>query len=218
MKKFSGYDETEVKEFTDYEKLEVGGHFCKITDVKEQNVQGKTGAFSYLEIRFDTTDDDKQPLFFSKRFKQDVEQNAMDAKWKGIYKVFIPNDDGTEQDQKSKENFKRFITTIEKSNSGYDWEKNGWDEKTLVGKKFIGVFGIKEFENSQGLTIHFTECRFIRSTDNDIEKIAIPKVKCVNGDLIDYDEWMKLQESKKDSDKNFEKNIVQNDSDDDLPF
>ena len=214
MKKFSGYKETEVKEFATYEKLELGGHYCKITDVKEEKTANN---IPYLAIKFDTADNDKQPLFYSKRFKQDVEQDATNAKWKGNYRLFIPNDDGSEKDQKTKESFKRFITVIEKSNNGYDWEKAGWDEKTLVGKVFIGVFGIREFKNMQEETLHYTECRFVRSTDNDIENIPIPRVKLVDGSYMEYDDWEELQNDKKKTDNDFEKNVIDDDSDD-LPF
>lgn len=38
--------------------------------------------------------------------------------------------------------FKRFITSVEKSNPGYKWN---WDEKTLIGKKLVAVFGEVEY-------------------------------------------------------------------------
>lgn len=214
MKKFSGYKDIEVKEFSSYEKIELGGHYCKITDVKEEQT---TNNIPYLAIKFDTADNDRQPLFYSKRFKQDVAQDMANAKWKGNYRVFIPKDDGSEKDQRIKEMFKGFITTIEKSNKGYNWEKAGWDEKTLVGKIFVGVFGMREFTNAQGDVIAFAECRFVRSTENDLEAISIPKVKLADGSLMEYDDWAELQEEKKKSDNNFEKNVV-NDDNEDLPF
>ena len=86
MKKFSGYAETEVHEFIQYDKLNLGPHYCKITDVREISSQGQTGPYSYLQINFDTTDKDEQPQFYSKRFKQEVDQDAQTAKWRGIYR------------------------------------------------------------------------------------------------------------------------------------
>jgi len=217
MKKFSNYEETEVHEFIQYDKLNLGPHYCKITDVKEITAQGQTGAYSYLQISLDTTEKDEQPLFYSKRFKQEVENDATTAKWRGTYRVFIPEDDGSEKDNKKKEMFKSFITSIEKSNTGYDWLKSNWDEKTLIGKQFIGVFGLKEFENDMGKTITFTECRFIRSTENDIEKIPIPKVRLLDGSLMEYEDYLEREENKKEQEGKFQENVI-DDEDDSLPF
>ena len=218
MKKFSGYSETEARDFTQYEKIEVGGHYCKILDVKIEEIQGKNGKFEQLLIKFDTDENDKQPRYYSTRYKQDVEKDATKAKWKGYYKIFIPKDDGTEQDEKSKVNFKTFITCIEKSNSGYDWEKSDWNEKTLVGKKFVGVFGIEEFTNLAGELVWATKCRFVRSTDSDLEKVGIPKVRLIDNTYMDYEEWLEKGENDKLAD-----NIINNsnnveDEDSDLPF
>lgn len=218
MKKFSNYDQVEAKEFTTYEKLELGGHYCRILDVKEETFQGKEGPFSQLLIKYDTDSNDKQPGYYANRFKQDAEKDAMSAKWKGYYRLYIPKDDGTENDERTKIAFKTFITSIEKSNNGYDWEKADWDEKTLVGKKFIGIFGIREFENPQGIVVHFTDCRFIRSTEGDIEKISIPKVKLVDGSFIDYEEWLEKQEEKSEQEGKFQENIMDDSNSDDLPF
>ena len=110
MKKFSGYAETEVHEFIQYDKLNLGPHYCKITDVREISAQGQAGPYSYLQVNIDTTDKDEQPQFYLKRYKQDVDQDAQTAKWRGVYRVFIPDDDGSEKDNKKKEMFKSFIT------------------------------------------------------------------------------------------------------------
>ena len=218
MKKFSNYSDVKVNDFVQYEKLELGGHFCKITDVKEINTSGQNGSYSYLLINFDTTDKDKQPQFYSKRFKQEVEADATNAKWRGTYRVFIPEDDGSEKDEEKKEMFKGFITSIEKSNPGYDWEKTNWDEKTLIGKEFIGVFALKEFQNDMGKTITFTECRFVRSTENDIEKIPVPKVRLLDGSLMEYKDYLEKQENQKEQEGKFQENVIDDEDSDDLPF
>ena len=40
--------------------------------------------------------------------------------------------------------FKGFITAVEKSNPNYKWN---WDEKTLIGKNVIAVFGEEEYKD-----------------------------------------------------------------------
>ena len=218
MKKFSGYKETEVHDFIQYDKLNLGPHYCKITDVREITMQGQSGPYSFLQVNIDTTDKDAQPQFYLKRYKQDVDQDAQTAKWRGVYRVFIPDDDGSEKDNKKKEMFKSFITTIEKSNPGYDWEKTNWDEKTLIGKQFIGVFALKEFQNDMGKVITFTECRFVRSLENDIEKIPIPKVRLLDGTLMEYEDYLEREENQKEQEGKFKENVIDEDDDDSLPF
>lgn len=208
MKKFSGYSEVEARDFTVYERIELGGHICKILDVKIETIQGKTGPFEQLILKFDMDETDKQPAYYAKRFKQDADKDAMNAKWKGFYRLNIPSDDGSEQDEKSKVNFKTFITCIEKSNNGYNWEKANWEEKTLVGKKFVGVFGIEEFQGNTGI-VWTTKCKFIRSTETDLENISIPKVRLIDNTYMDYEEW--LERNTDGSNTNSTINTVEND-------
>lgn len=220
MKRFSNYDEIQVNDFQ--ERIDAGPHYCKIIDVKLETINSKNGPFDQLIFNIDTTEKDSQPNFYKKRFQKDAESDAMSAKWKGIYKLSVPKDDNSEEDERRKKAFKTFITCIEKSNNGYDWEKADWDEKTLVGKNFVGVFGIEEFENDQGIVVNFTRCRFIRSTDCDFEKVTMPKVKLVSGDYMDYEEWLKGKEEQREKEKELEKmtngDFAVTESDDDLPF
>lgn len=218
MKKFSGYSETTALDFTQYEKIEVGPHICKILDVKLEEIIGKSGKFEQLLIKIDTDESDKQPNFYKERFKQDADKDPTTAKWKGYYKLFIPKDDGTEQDEKSKVNFKTFMTCIEKSNSGYDWEKANWEEKTLIGKKFLGVFGIEEFTSQTGNIAWVTKCKFVRSTDADLEKVGIPKVKLMDNTYMDYEEWLERDTNNKAADDIINNSNTIEDSSDDLPF
>ena len=219
MKRFSGYEDVKERDFNSYEKLELGGHICKILDVKIETIQGKTGPFEQLVIRFDTDDSDKQPQFYSKKFKNDADKDALNAKWKGYYRLSCPADkDDSEQNERAKVNFKTFITSIEKSNNGYDWEKANWEEKTLIGKKFVGVFGIEEFEGTTGIA-WVAKCKFIRSTETDLEKVTIPKVRLVDGSYMDYEDWLEAKEEQKGKEKeNNAEFSVDEDSDSDLPF
>lgn len=215
MKKFSNYNEVKASEFTNYEKLELGGHICKISKVRIDTFKSEKGSFEFLALEFDIAEGDPQAGFYARRFKLDAEKDALNAKWKGIYRVSIPKDDGTENDEKSKIRFKTFITCIEKSNPGYDWEKADWDEQTLVGKKFVGVFGLEEFESSTtGDILTVTKCKFVRSTEGKIEDITIPKVKLIDGTLIDYEEYQRRNEEQKEIVKEFEVSAES----DDLPF
>lgn len=58
-----------------------------------------------------------------------------DKKWKGVLRLWLPKNDGSEQDEWTKRTLKGFTTAIEKSNPGYVWN---WDEKSLASK-YIGI-------------------------------------------------------------------------------
>ena len=80
-----------------------------------------------------------------------------------MFDVFIPKDDGSENDAKTKQAFKRFTTSVERSNEGYTWN---WDELSLKGKMFGGVFGREEFLTKDGKLKFTTKCRFPRSIES----------------------------------------------------
>jgi len=213
MNKFSGYDSVEVNDFGEREKLELGGHYCKILKVKIDTVTTKEQRkFDVLVLDIDICEPDAQAGFYQRRFAQDAQKDAMTAKWKGTYRVNVPDDNSTDE-QKSR--FKTFTTCIEKSNSGYVWN---WEENTLVGKKFIGVFGLEEFTlPSDGRTITFTRCRFARSTEADITKISIPKVKLLDGSYVDYEDYKSNKVNGNDNNNKNTTNEFEGSSDD-LPF
>lgn len=61
-------------------------------------------------------------------------------KWKGIYRQFLPKNDGSEQDSWAKSRLKGTVTAFEHSNPGFKW---AWEEQDLVGK-LIGVLMRRE--------------------------------------------------------------------------
>lgn len=156
IKKFSGYDEIQV--FEGGATIEPGGYELRIIDAKVE----KFTNCEILKIAFDIINNEKYAGFYSTRFKSAKAQNP-NAKWGGVFDVFIPKDDGSEKDDYTKQAFKRFITSVEHSNSGYVWN---WDEHSLKGKDFGGVFGREEFQTKEGELKFATKCRFPRSIES----------------------------------------------------
>ena len=71
--------------------------------------------------------------------------------------------------------FKGFITAVEKSNPGYHWD---WDEKKLIGKNVIAVFGDEEYEDKNGNIKIGTKLVEFRSLEAYKEgKITVPPLK-----------------------------------------
>lgn len=158
-----------IKKFKDYDKIEVyeggltvepGGYELKILGARVEDFTN----CSILKIMFDIVNNEKYTKVFSQKYQQAKQRNP-DAKWPngGVFDVFIPKDDGTETDGYTKQNFKRFITSVERSNEGYLWD---WNEKSLVGKGFGGVFGREQFVTNKGDLAFACKCRFARSIES----------------------------------------------------
>ena len=183
--KFKDYDEIQV--FEGGAQLPVGGYELTIVGAKVEQFTN----CEILKIAFDIVNHEQFSGFYANRFKSAKAQNP-DAKWGGVFDVFIPKDDGSELDGYTKQAFKRFITSVEKSNEGYVWN---WDEKSLKGKAFGGVFGREEFITKEGDRKFAVKCRFPRSIDSIRSgDYKIPEDKLLKGlntataTLDDYEE------------------------------
>lgn len=163
MQKPENYDQEEA--FTgEFKSINPGGHICKIMGSK---IDTTTTGKEVLIIRFDVTEGPAKD-FYSEQFDRKILTNK-DAKWQGVYRQLT---EGT-----SLKFFKGMITAIENSNSGYKWN---WDETTLKGKLFGGVFGQEEFIGQDGQIHLATKCRFIRSVEQIRKGVEIPEIKRIN--------------------------------------
>lgn len=136
MEPFAGYEKVQV---SDFEKPPKGAYEVKIMDAKKVSYTGKYGSpFSKLEIAFEIATGEFAG-FYRRNF--DV-QTQEDKKWKGVMRLYIPKDDGTDMDEWTKKNFKRAMQAIEDSNPGYHWD---WNEKGLKGKIVGCLYQNKEW-------------------------------------------------------------------------
>ena len=156
IKKFNDYDSIQV--FEGGPQLEPGGYELKIVGAKVEQFT----SCEILKVAFDIINNEQFAGFYKQRFEATKLQNA-DAKWSGVFDVFIPKDDGSELDGYTKQAFKRFVTSVERSNDGYTWN---WDENSLKGKTFGGLFGREEFQTKDGKLKFAVKCRFPRSIDS----------------------------------------------------
>lgn len=155
INKFNGYDDIQV--FEGGAALEPGGYELRIIGAKVEQFT----SCQILKVAFDIVNNEKFGGFYSTRFKSAKAQNP-NAKWGGVFDVFIPKDDGSEKDGFTKQAFKSFITSVEKSNDGYIWN---WDENSLKDKMFGGIFGREQFQTKEGELKFAVKCRFPRSIE-----------------------------------------------------
>ena len=174
MNKPQGYDEAQA--YTgDFETLELGGHICQITGVKVENTPN-TGA-EVLILAFDIAEG-KQAGFYQKKYDEDRKSNT-NAKWKGTYRQFTQGN--------STPYFKGMIENIEKSNAGYNFSQTGFNEQTLIGKVFGGVFGREQFKTQDGKLKFATKCMAIRTVEavrNGL--VEVPEDKLLPGQNDNY--------------------------------
>ena len=77
------------------------------------------------------------------------------------------------------------IENIEKSNEGFNFVKAGFDEKSLVGKLFGGVFGREQYKNQEGELKWATKCMSIRTVEKVREGIEAPADKLLKEEQQD---------------------------------
>lgn len=217
---FSDYETTETNNFGDREKLNLGGHICKVLEAKLEQITSKKDGkvYNLLNLKFDIEAPDEQAGFYQRRYVKDAEKDALNAKWKGIYKLSIP--DNSSEDF-IKKNWKTFLTSIEESNPGVKINGvAGFDENILVGKVFGGIFGLEEFVlPSDGKVITFTRIRFPRSTKNIFEA-KIPSVRLLDNTYMDYEDYINDKKGNKNGTNNNTSTLEQGviNTTDDLPF
>lgn len=172
----SNYDEIQVNQ--EYERLELGGHKGIIKNVEEytSTISGNTS----LKVEVDTATDDKQPNYFQKQYD---ENTNMDKKWSTSGTKYI----SLKQDENCIKMLKAFITSVENSNNGfnYDWNK---EVDQLKGKKVGLVFGLEEYTNNDGETKTSTKLTQFRSIDK-VDNAKIPKVKLLDGTFVEYEDY-----------------------------
>jgi len=164
MKKWNGYEDTQA--YSENEKLPAGGYVLKIQNVRLD--EGKNGNSDVLVIAFDITEGE-QAGFYKRNYDAQTQE---DKKWKGVYRLYCPKDDGSDQDNWTKRRFKTVMEAFETSNEGYHWN---WDEKTLKGKMIGGLFNNKEYDFG-GRHGFFTNCHSLTDAQRIRDgKFTIPK-------------------------------------------
>lgn len=169
MKAFNGYEEAkEAAKFVGGERLPIGAYVCEVKNVKY--VAGENGNSDRIDILFDIVDGEYKDFF---KNQYDANTNE-DKKWKGRKSIYVPKDDGSEQDGWTKNSFAKWVNGFEDSNSGYKWD---WKEEKWKGLKVGIVFG-ETGTVIEGKEILYTEPRFAC----DIKKVkdgTAPKAKFV---------------------------------------
>lgn len=181
------FEKAEAKEFGDFETLELGGHELVILDAREytSEISGNTS----LKVSVDIAGMDKQAGFFKKQYDENTNP---EKKWpNGAVKYLSLKDEQIEY-------LKGFITAVENSNKGFKFDNNGtWEQ--LKGKKIAGQFGLEEYTDSENKIRTATKLLRFRSLTK-LGEITIPSVKTIDGDYVDYDDYMETRRNNNSND------------------
>lgn len=173
IKGITGYNEATATSFLGGElpKLEPGGYVIRIMNVKAEETQWGMR----LAFQFDIAEGEHKGFF--KKLYEATPDNWEGKKWKGSYRIYIPENKGDEaRYKKSVGFFKNQVEAFEKSNSGLKINASGdWDEQIFKGKFVGALFNEKEWELN-GKTGFATQCKRLVPVD-DIRQgnFSIPK-------------------------------------------
>lgn len=124
-----------VQAFSDRQKLPVGAYVC---DIKQAVVQENSYG-GQLCVLFDISAGE-----YAGYYDDDFKRNQReDKKWKGVLRLWLPKEDGSDKDEWTKSILKGFIAAVEESNRGYKWD---WNEKSLAKKEIGILFRNEEWE------------------------------------------------------------------------
>lgn len=138
MKKFNDWEN--VKTASEFVPLPAGGYIVELRNAKIKEYKNRDGdTFERFEISLDIAEGEFKDYYA----KEYCNQTNEDKKWKGVLRLYMPKEDGSEQDEWSKSSFKSLIEAVEDSNPGFHWD---WDESKLKGKKIGCLFRLKEWE------------------------------------------------------------------------
>lgn len=178
IKGMNGYTQAQATNFTNVElpKLAPGGYVLAVQAVKIEDTQwGPRLAFKF-EIA-----EGEQKGFFGKLYAA-TPKDWEDVKWKGTYRLKIPQNTGdAEKYAKSLGFFKSQLEAFEQSNPGLKINAEGdWDEQMLARRYVGAIFNEKEYDWN-GKTGFFTQCkRFVSVNDIRTGNFTVPKPDLLN--------------------------------------
>ena len=172
MRPFKDYETTQT--ITGSRQLPVGAYVCTILKAEEKVYNSPKGEWHKLEVSFDISEGEQKD-FYANDYRA---QSGEDKKWKGVLRMNIPTDDGSEADGWTKRSFKTNILAIEESNNGYHWD---WNEAQLKGKTVGIVFRSEEWEYNGKRGWRTAPFKMVPAADVKSGNIKIPDPKPLNG-------------------------------------
>ena len=100
MKQFNDYKETQA--ITERPKIPAGAYICVIKNAEIKEYNGQYGNYEKLEISVDVTEGEYKD-FYANDYRS---QQGEDKRWRGVLRLNVPSDDGSDYDAFLKRKFK----------------------------------------------------------------------------------------------------------------
>ena len=168
MKGYADWDNMQEKEVGEVQRIPAGGYVMRILGAE---ITMSRNGNEMLNLALEVNEGEYKD-YFAERFEQKKGFNA-DAKWPCIFRQLTRGN--------SAGYLKRLIGNIERSNQGYSFKANNFDENTLKGKLVGFIFRDEEWEyNSKK---DFTAKPYASRTVDDIrnKKFEVPKPLLLDG-------------------------------------
>lgn len=151
MNKPFGYDEASV--YGEYKPLPSGGYVCVIKQVREQlSRNGRPMVVISLDIF-----EGENKSYYEKSYRADTRP---DKKWGcNVYQLT------EDENGKCTSGFKTFITSVEKSNPGFQTVWGDGFCQAFKGRMIGGLFGREQYLKNDGSLGWSTKCMAFRSVD-----------------------------------------------------
>lgn len=156
-----------IKQFNDYEKVQVMGERrflpkgAYVLKIMGTTMGTSRNGNQYIRVSCDIADGD-----FMGYYTTDYRNQSGDnKKWRCFTDVYVPKNDGSENDERTKRRFKTFVTCLEHSNDTYQFD---WDEAKWKGLLIGGLFNQKEYKKADGTKSMFTQLKYTCSVDRVI--------------------------------------------------
>lgn len=179
MKPVNNWDQ--VKAASDRQQLPKGGYVCRIMNSEIKTYNGTKGTFDCLEISIDVSEGEFKD-FYAANYRG---QNQENKKWRGVLRLYVPNDDGSDMDEWNKSKLKAATNAVEDSNQGYHWD---WNEAGLKGKLVGCLIRNEEWEYNGRTGWNTKPFKFVPVSDIKNGKFEIPKDKPLNKKTSDSDD------------------------------
>lgn len=174
-----------INRFNDYEKVQAfgerrflpkGAYVLKIMGTK---IGTSRNGNQYIRVSCDIADGEYMGYYTADYRSQKGDIN--EKKWRCYTDVYVPKNDGTEQDANTKRRFKTFVTCLEHSNDGYEFD---WDEAKWKGLLIGGLFNQKQYKKADGKTGMFTQLKYTCS----VERVIAQDYRLPEDELLEEDE------------------------------
>lgn len=146
---------------SDFSKLPAGGYVCEILNVNvDQTVNGKTVIKLQIDIK-----EGEYAAYYTKLWNSQ-KNSQFKRKWKGVYKIFLPINNGDESKYKRSIAFyKGQVNTIARSNGMPEINIEAGYDPDIFKHKLVGVLFRDSQYNVDGRQGFYTEAAFLTTVE-----------------------------------------------------